>query len=106
MSSPDSLPRDTDFGYEVIDEDDKKESGEQADDDASSVSVADHYRGTPPLRGKKKKPPHRNEKNADPVSEFVCLCTNKELRMEHLCIQAFGTLDFVITRSLHKISLE
>ena len=73
MSSPDSLPRDTDFGYEVIDEDDKKESGEQADDDASSVSVADHYRGTPPLRGKKKKPPHRNEKNVDPVSQFSCV---------------------------------
>lgn len=30
--------------------------------------MADHYRGTPPLRGKKKKPPHRNEKNVDPVT--------------------------------------
>ena len=84
MSSPESLPRDTDFGYEVIDEDDKKESGEQADDDASSVSVADHYRGTPPLNRKKKKPPHRNaEKNTDPVSELVCV--HKEFNIYVAC---------------------
>ena len=56
MSSPESalLPRDTDFGYEVIDKaDEVKEGGD--DEDTSSVSVADHYRGTPPLKGKKKK---------------------------------------------------
>lgn len=52
----------------------KKISGEQNIavmdvDDESSVSVADHYRGTPPLRGKKKKPPYRNDKNlGDPVT--------------------------------------
>ena len=72
MSSPESLPRDPDFGYEVIEEG-KKNTGEQNItimdvDDESSVSVADHYRGTPPLRGKKKKPPYRNDKNlGDPV---------------------------------------
>merc|ERR1711874_723185 len=44
---------DTDFGYEVIDKADEVQKGD--DEDASSVSVADHYRGTPPLKGKKKK---------------------------------------------------
>ena len=57
MSSPESalLPRDTDFGYEVIDKPDQGQEGDN--EDASSVSVADHYRGTPPLKGKKKKHP-------------------------------------------------
>lgn len=69
MSSPESLPRDTDFGYEVIEEDKKKTTsrGNQADDDASSVSVAEHYKGTPPLRVKKKKMPYKSDKT-EPVS--------------------------------------
>ena len=69
MSSPESLPRDTDFGYEVIEEDKKKTTsrGNQADDDASSVSVAEHYKGTPPLRVKKKKLPYKSDKT-EPVS--------------------------------------
>lgn len=69
MSSPESLPRDTDFGYEVIEEEKKKTTsrGNQADDDASSVSVAEHYKGTPPLRVKKKKMPYKSDKT-EPVS--------------------------------------
>ena len=69
MSSPESLPRDTDFGYEVIEDDKKKTTsrGNQADDDASSVSVAEHYKGTPPLRVKKKKMPYKSDKT-EPVS--------------------------------------
>ena len=71
MSSPESalLPRDADFGYEVIEEERKKAENPQlvtqkemmtmddadADEDYSSVSVADHYRGTPPLKKGKKK---------------------------------------------------
>ena len=59
MSSPESalLPRDTDFGYEVIDKPDKGQEGDN--EDASSVSVADHYRGAPPVKVKKKKNPGR-----------------------------------------------
>ena len=69
MSSPESLPRDTDFGYEVIEEEKKKTTsrGNQVDDDASSVSVAEHYKGTPPLRVKKKKMPYKSDKT-EPVS--------------------------------------
>ena len=71
MSSPESalLPRDADFGYEVIEEERKKAENPQlvtqkemmtmddadADEEDSSVSVADHYRGTPPLKKGKKK---------------------------------------------------
>lgn len=65
MSSPDSavLPRDTDFGYEII----EKENEADADDDESSVSVADHYKGTPQLKSKKKRHVHRNSNDADQV---------------------------------------
>jgi len=71
MSSPESslLPRDPDFGYEVIEEEREKKAnntivaesqesfkdGVDADEEDSSVSVADHYRGTPPLKKTKKK---------------------------------------------------
>merc|ERR1711997_1423266 len=69
MSSPESalLPRDTDFGYEVIDKPDEGQEGD--DEDASSVSIADHYRGTPPLKGKKKKPHHKPGGRSESVSE-------------------------------------
>ena len=69
MSSPESalLPRDTDFGYEVIDKPDKGQEGD--DEDASSVSIADHYRGTPPLKGKKKKPHHKPNSRSESVNE-------------------------------------
>ena len=65
MSSPESslLPRDADFGYEVIEEERNKvnvptvsvEDDAEAEDEESSVSVASHYRGTPPLKGKKRR---------------------------------------------------
>ena len=62
MSSPESalLPRDADFGYEVIEDDKEKNRGSDAGDESSSVSVADHYKGTPPLKGKKKRLAHRH----------------------------------------------
>lgn len=71
MSSPESgllLPRDTDFGYEIIAGGDIKagqKTEEDGDDETSSVSVADHYRGTPPLKAKKKRmttPSSRSDK--------------------------------------------
>jgi hypothetical protein len=63
MSSPESMVhREQDFDYEVI----EAGSGHQyqggnfmqtqlpVDDEEISISVADHYKGTPPLRSKKK----------------------------------------------------
>ena len=57
MGSPESLgPREQDFDYEVI------EAGREnnfmptqvPDEEENSISVADHYKGTPPLKSKKK----------------------------------------------------
>jgi hypothetical protein len=81
MSSPESnflLPRDTDFGYEVIASDNNARANDNAvdeDDDASSVSVADHYRGTPPLKSKKKRPNRNSHDMTDQVFYLVhCGC--------------------------------
>ena len=77
MSSPEStlLPRDTDFGYEVIEEKNKERvevrPGDEGDDDTSSVSVADHYRGTPPLKGKKKKKPQKDHSRSNAVVSLI-----------------------------------
>lgn len=84
MSSPESslLPRDPDFGYEVIEEERKKiitapESQESfkdvdADEEDSSVSVADHYRGTPPLKkGKKKRTNSSSHQRSNKESAHV-----------------------------------
>lgn len=70
MSSPESvlLPRDADFGYEVITD---KQQGEDGDDETSSVSVADHYKGTPPLKAKKKRVPSSMHKSSEKHSQ-VC----------------------------------
>ena len=72
MSSPESslLPRDADFGYEVIEEEKNvgtipAMSTEEDADEESSVSVASHYRGTPPLKGKKRRTSHQQRKESE-----------------------------------------
>merc|ERR1719273_3003457 len=68
MSSPESMAhREQDFDYEVIEagrngEDEflqtqvpMEEEDITIEEEESSISVADHYRGTPPLRSKKNK---------------------------------------------------
>lgn len=58
MSSPESMaPREQDFDYEVIEASNSNfEFNTEIPDDQeeSSISVADHYKGTPPLKSKKK----------------------------------------------------
>ena len=88
MSSPESslLPRDPDFGYEVIEEEREKKAnntivaesqesfkdGVDADEEDSSVSVADHYRGTPPLKkGKKKRTNSSSHQRSNKESAHV-----------------------------------
>jgi CRISPR/Cas system-associated endoribonuclease Cas2 len=71
MSSPESailLPRDTDFGYEVIPSESKE--------DTSSASVADHYKGTPPPKAKKKRASHssRQQQQSKEVHSSVYEC--------------------------------
>ena len=92
MSSPESslLPRDADFGYEVIEGERNgahlptvSAEDNEAEDEESSVSVASHYRGTPPLKGKKRRTSshqQRKESESRPLVSalvirkvFVCL---------------------------------
>ena len=89
MSSPESalLPRDADFGYEVIEEERKKAENPQlvtqkemmtmddvdADEEDSSVSVADHYRGTPPLKKGKKKRTNSSSHSRNKESHVRCI---------------------------------
>ena len=58
MSSPESMaPREQDFDYEVIEASNSNFEFMQTeipDEEESSISVADHYKGTPPLKSKKK----------------------------------------------------
>ena len=66
MSSPESMAhREQDFDYEVI-----ETGGESSDqfypvEEEISVSVADHYKGTPPLKSKKKKNRYSHEIPSD-----------------------------------------
>ncbi len=61
MSSPEGSQahREQDFGYEVIEVTNSSGAGFMptqlpTSEEESSISVADHYKGTPPLRSKKK----------------------------------------------------
>jgi len=74
MSSPESMAhREQDFDYEVIEAGRtnefefmqtqvpmEEEDITVAEEEESSISVADHYKGTPPLKSKKKNPKNRN----------------------------------------------
>merc|ERR1719411_1573866 len=64
MSSPESMAhREQDFDYEVIDA--ASPNYDDNDDTETPVSVADHYKGTPPLKSKKKKSRYSHEIPAD-----------------------------------------
>ena len=71
MSSPESMAhREQDFDYEVID---AASPNYDNDDTETPVSVADHYKGTPPLKSKKKKSRYSHEIPADyQVIDFKC----------------------------------
>ena len=86
MSSPESMAhRDQDFDYEVIEAGgpdqfgfmqtqvpvaDTPMSSNFEDAEENSISVADHYRGTPPLRSKKKGGRNSSRFSQEIPSEF------------------------------------
>ena len=88
----DTTHRDQDFGYEIIDEssppmisgapqhvqqipaqfrEDILEQAQTPEED----SIAEQYRGTPPMKSKKKKPDRRSHEVPDHVSELVVSCS-------------------------------
>lgn len=113
MSSPESMVhREQDFDYEVIEAGGNNPYGfmqtqvpvaetpisAMDDIEDSSISVADHYKGTPPLRSKKK---GKNSRLSHEIpSDFQVRIENETLRIYFVFPERIYTIFFVNSQLL------